>query len=54
MSFLERRDRRRGTAIEKTFDTLERKLDAVARERGELTLTIPMACIEAEKSRRTA
>ena len=54
MRFLERRERRRGTAIEKTFDTLERKLNVVARERDELTLTIPMACIEAEKPWRTA
>jgi precorrin-6B methylase 2 len=39
-------------AIDKTFDALERNLNAVARERGDLTLTIPMACVEAEKPRR--
>jgi FkbM family methyltransferase len=39
-------------AIDKTFDALERNLNAVARERGDLSLTIPMACFEAEKPRR--
>ena len=36
-------------AVERTFTVLERKLNAVAAERGELALTIPMACIEACK-----
>jgi hypothetical protein len=36
-------------AVERTFAVLERKLNAVAAERGELVLTIPMACVEAQK-----
>ena len=32
-----------------TFDKLEQKLNAVAQERGELALTIPMACFVARK-----
>ena len=39
--------------VDKTFEALERNLNAVARDRGELTLTIPMACFEAEKPRRS-
>jgi hypothetical protein len=34
---------------QETFTALERNLNAVARERGELALTIPMACVEASK-----
>ena len=36
-------------AVERTFAVLERKLNVVAAERGELALTIPMACVEAYK-----
>lgn len=36
--------------VERTFDALERKLNALAAERGELTLTIPMACLEARRA----
>ena len=36
-------------AMERTFAVLERKLNTVAAERGELALTIPMACLEAQK-----
>ena len=36
-------------SLEETFDSLERKLNAVAQERGELALTIPMACFVACK-----
>ena len=35
--------------VARTFAALSRKLDAVAAERGELALTIPMACVEARK-----
>jgi len=35
--------------VERTFAALERKLNAVAAERGELSLTIPIACVEAQK-----
>ncbi len=35
--------------VERAFAVLERKLNAVAAERGELALTIPMACVEAQK-----
>jgi len=35
--------------VERSFAVLERKLNAVAAERGELALTIPMACVEAQK-----
>jgi arsenite methyltransferase len=38
-----------GDAVDKTFRTLEHNLNAVASQRGELALTIPMACIEACK-----
>ena len=34
-------------AVERTFTELERRLNVVAAERGELALTIPMACVEA-------
>jgi hypothetical protein len=34
---------------EKTFEALERNLNAVAEVQGELALTIPMACIEARR-----
>lgn len=36
-------------AVEKTFAALERRLNAIAAERGELSLTIPAACIRASK-----
>jgi arsenite methyltransferase len=35
--------------VERTFAVLEQKLNTVAAERGELALTIPMACVEAQK-----
>lgn len=35
--------------VEKTFETLEKELNAVAAEQGELALTIPMACFLARK-----
>lgn len=38
-------------SLQKTFDALEQRLNEAARERGELALTIPMACIEARKQR---
>lgn len=41
-------------ALDETFGALERNLNAMARERGDLTLTIPMACVEAEKPRRSS
>ena len=34
---------------ETTFETLDRNLNIVSSERGELALTIPMACVEARK-----
>ena len=40
--------------LQTTFETLERNLNAVAAEHGELTLTIPMAYIEAHKTAPTA
>jgi hypothetical protein len=36
-------------SLQATFESLERNLNAVAEERGELTLTIPMACLVACK-----
>src|SRR5439155_10255310 len=36
-------------AIEATFKALERNLNAAAEEKGELALTIPMACVDAIK-----
>ena len=36
-------------AIQTTFETLERNLNIAAAERGELALTIPMACVDAVK-----
>ena len=36
-------------AIESTFSRLEQNLNHLAAEQGELTLTIPMACLEATK-----
>jgi len=36
-------------AIEATFAALERRLNAIAAQRGELSLTIPAACIQARK-----
>jgi arsenite methyltransferase len=36
-------------SVEATFETLERNLNTLAEERGELALTIPMACVEASK-----
>jgi arsenite methyltransferase len=35
--------------VEAIFETLERNLNTLAAERGELALTIPMACVEARK-----
>jgi ubiquinone/menaquinone biosynthesis C-methylase UbiE len=35
--------------VEPTFAALERKLNDVAEERGELALTVPIACIEARR-----
>jgi ubiquinone/menaquinone biosynthesis C-methylase UbiE len=35
--------------IEETFTALERRLNAIARERGELSLTVPAACLQARK-----
>jgi ubiquinone/menaquinone biosynthesis C-methylase UbiE len=35
--------------IEETFAALERRLNALAAERGELSLTVPAACIQARK-----
>ena len=40
--------------LQTTFETLERNLNAVAAERGELAVTIPMAYIEARKTGPTA
>ena len=39
----------RPDAVIETFSALEAALNAAARERGELALTIPMACISARK-----
>lgn len=36
-------------AVEATFAELEHRLNAIAAERGELSLTIPAACIQARK-----
>ena len=36
-------------AVEQTFAALERRLNAIAAERGELSLTVPAACIQACK-----
>lgn len=36
-------------SLQKTFEILEAKLNAVAATRGELALTIPIACVEACK-----
>lgn len=36
-------------SLQRTFATLERNLNSVAAETGELVLTVPMACIEARK-----
>ena len=36
-------------AVEASFKALERNLNIVAEERGELALTIPMACVDAVK-----
>ncbi|MBI5822094.1 MAG: class I SAM-dependent methyltransferase [Verrucomicrobia bacterium] len=36
-------------AQKKTFEKLEQRLNAVARERGELALTIPVACVAGRK-----
>lgn len=36
-------------AVESTFAALEQRLNAIAAERGELSLTVPAACIEACK-----
>lgn len=39
-------------AVEQTFAALERHLNAVAAERGELSLSVPAACVHAQKPRR--
>ncbi|HKQ60545.1 MAG TPA: methyltransferase domain-containing protein [Candidatus Polarisedimenticolaceae bacterium] len=39
-------------AVEQTFEALERNLNARAAERGELSLTIPLACFESCKPSR--
>ncbi|MEJ7813149.1 MAG: methyltransferase domain-containing protein [Gemmatimonadaceae bacterium] len=36
-------------ALRRTFDTLERRLNALAETRGELALTVPIACMTARK-----
>jgi arsenite methyltransferase len=36
-------------AVERTFVELERRLDALAGEHGELALTVPIACVEARR-----
>jgi SAM-dependent methyltransferase len=36
-------------AVEATFASLEHRLNAMAAERGELSLTVPAACIQARK-----
>lgn len=36
--------------LQVTFETLERNLNRVAAEQGELSLTVPLACIEARKN----
>jgi hypothetical protein len=36
-------------AVEQTFAALEQRLNAIAAERGGLSLTIPAACIQARK-----
>lgn len=36
-------------SVERTFAVLERNLDSLAKDRGELALTVPMACVEARK-----
>ena len=35
--------------VEEVFASLENNLNSFARERGELSLTIPMACVQARK-----
>lgn len=37
-------------SLERTFEMLEQRLNAVAQERGELALSIPVACFVARKS----
>jgi arsenite methyltransferase len=37
-------------AVERTFEALEKNLNALAAEQGELALTIPVACFEARKA----
>lgn len=39
-------------SVEATFAALERRLNAIAVEHGELSLSIPVACITAQKLRR--
>ena len=38
-------------ALQQTFETFERNLNAFAARRGELALTIPMVCVEARKKK---
>ena len=37
------------SAVERTFEALERRLNEIAQQRGALALTIPMACVVARK-----
>ncbi len=37
--------------VERTFSLLEQNLNNLSSEKGELALTIPMACVEAQKAR---
>jgi ubiquinone/menaquinone biosynthesis C-methylase UbiE len=37
-------------SVQKTFETLEQRLNAVAQERGELALSVPVACFVTRKS----
>ena len=39
------------TSVERTFEALERNLNALAEDRGELALTVPVSYIEAENSK---
>ena len=37
-------------SLQKTFETLEQRLNAVARECGELAVSVPVACFVARKA----
>jgi SAM-dependent methyltransferase len=43
----------RAESLRETFDALERRLNALAEQHGELALTIPMACFVARKEEGT-